>query len=139
MNNMKIQFWNIDKGFFLANEGTYYIQLIDDKATLVSKIIIEINNDEYPRYKEYCKGNRFAKIIRVETYPNYVGKGYATKLMNFLIKKFKYYNILLLCSPCKREENTDTLKTISDLEMFYSKFGFIRTNELLPTMIRKSK
>ena len=88
---MKIQFWNTDKGFFLANEGTYYIQLIDDKATLVSKIIIEINNDEYPRYKEYCKGKLFAKIIRVETYPNYVGKGYATKLMNFLIKKFKYY------------------------------------------------
>ena len=136
---MKIQFWNTDKGFFLANEGTYYIQLIDDKATLVSKIIIEINNDEYLRYKEYCKGKLFAKIIRVETYPNYVGKGYATKLMNFLIKKFEYYNILLLCSPCKREENTDTLKTISDLEMFYSKFGFIRTNELLPTMIRKSK
>lgn len=136
---MKIQFWNTDKGFFLANEGTYYIQLIDDKATLVSKIIIEINNDEYPRYKEYCKGKLFAKIIRVETYPNYVGKGYATKLMNFLIKKFEYYNILLLCSPCKREENTDTLKTISDLEMFYSKFGFIRTNELLPTMIKQAK
>lgn len=135
---MKIQFWNTDKGFFLANEGTYYIQLIDDKATLVSKIIIEINNDEYPRYKEYCKGKLFAKIIRVETYPNYVGKGYATKLMNFLIKKFEYYNILLLCSPCKREENTDTLKTISDLEMFYSKFGFIRTNELLPTMIKQA-
>ena len=72
---MKIQFWNTDKGFFLANEGTYYIQLIDDKSTLVSKIIIEINNDEYPRYKEYCKGKLFAKIIRVETYPNYVGKG----------------------------------------------------------------
>lgn len=136
---MKIQFWNTDKGFFLANEGTYYIQLIDDKATLVSKIIIEINNDEYPRYKEYCKGNRFAKIIRVETHPNYVGKGYATKLMNFLIKKFRCYNILLLCSPCKREENTDTLNTVSDLEKFYSKFGFIRTNELLPTMIKQSK
>lgn len=135
---MKIQFWNTDKGFFLANEGTYYIQLIDDKATLVSKIIIEINNDEYPRYKEYCKGKLFAKIIRVETYPNYVGKGYATKLMNFLIKKFKYYNILLLCSPCKREENTDILKTVSDLEKFYSKFGFIRTNELLPTMIKQA-
>ena len=136
---MKIQFWNTDKGFFLANEGTYYIQLIDDKATLVSKIIIEINNDEYPRYKEYCKGKLFAKIIRVETHPNYIGKGYATKLMNFLIKKFKYYNILLLCCPCKREEDTDTLKTISDLEMFYSKFGFIRTKELLPTMILKAK
>ena len=59
--------------------------------------------------------------------------------MKFLIKKFEYYNILLLCSPCKREENTDTLKTISDLEMFYSKFGFIRTNELLPTMIKQAK
>lgn len=127
---MKIQFWNTDK-------GTYYIQLIDDKATLVSKIIIEINNDEYPRYKEYCNGNKLAKIIRVETHPNYVGKGYATKLMNFLIKKFKYYNILLLCSPC-RNNGTDTLKTVADLQMFYSKFGFVRTEELLPTMILKA-
>ena len=135
---MKIQFWNTNKGFFSSNEGTYYIQLIDDKATLVSKIIIEINNDEYPRYKEYCNGDKLAKIIRIETHPNYIGKGYATKLMNFLIKKFKYYNIVLLCSPQKRCEDIDTLKTISDLEMFYSKFDFIRTNELLPTMIRKA-
>ena len=136
---MKIQFWNTDKGFFLVNEGTYYAQLIDDTATLVSRIIIEIDNDEYPRYKEYCKGNKLAKIIRVETHSNYVGKGYASKLIKFVINKFKGYNLVLLCSPCKRIENTDTLKTVSDLENFYSKFGFVRTNEFLPTMIRKSK
>jgi GNAT superfamily N-acetyltransferase len=129
---MKIQFWE-------TNNKCYCIQLIDDTATLVSKMIIDIDCDEYPRYKKYCKGNKIAKIIRIETYPNYVGKGYASKLIKFAIKKFQDYNLVLLCSPYKRDENTDTLKTVEDLEIFYSKFGFIRTNEFLPTMIKKSK
>ena len=124
---------------YLKSNDKCYIQLIDNTAILISKIIIDINCDEYPRYKEYCNGTKLVKIIRVETNPNYIGKGYASKLIKFAIQKFKEYNFLLLCSPCKRLENTDTLKTISDLEMFYSKFGFVRTNELLPTMIRKSK
>ena len=127
---MKIQYWE--------SNHKIYIQLIDNTATLLSKIIIDINCDEYPRYKEYCKNNKLVKIIRVETHPNYIGKGYASKLIKFAIKKLKEYNFILLCSPCKRSENTDTLNTISDLENFYSKFGFIRTKELLPTMIRKS-
>ena len=127
---MKIQFWE--------NNKKYYLQLIDEGASLVSKMIIDINCDEYPRYKKYCKGDKLAKIIRVETNPNYIGKGYASKLIKFVIKKFKEYNFLLLCSPCKRWEDTDTLKTVADLEMFYSKFGFTRTDELLPTMIRKT-
>ena len=33
---------------------------------------------------------------------------------------------------------TDTLKTATDLQIFYSKFGFVRTNELLQTMIYKA-
>ena len=135
---MKIQFWNTDKGFFLVNEGTYYAQLIDDTATLVSRIIIEIDNDEYPRYKEYCNGNKLVKIVRVETNPNYVGQGIATKLIQLAIKQFEDYNFVLLCSPTKRTEDTDTLKTVSDLQMFYSKFGFVKTTEFLPTMVRKT-
>jgi len=128
---MKIQFWEI-------NKGTYCIQLINNKATLVSKMIVEIDNNEYPRYKEYCNNDKIVKIIRIETKPYYVGKGYASKLLKFIIKKFKNYNLLLLCSPQKRFEDTDTLTTVADLQMFYSKFGFVKTNELLPTMIRKS-
>ena len=89
---MKIQYWE--------SSGKGYLQLIDNTSTLVSKVIIDFNCNEYQRYKEY--------------------------------------NLILLCSPQKRWEDTDTLKTVADLEMFYSKFGFVRTDELLPTMIRKS-
>jgi GNAT superfamily N-acetyltransferase len=104
----------------------------------IGTVTIEIDCNEYPRFKEYCNGNKLAKIVGVETKPNYVGLGIATKLLKETIKKFKNYNLVLLCSPHKRWEDTDTLKTVADLQMFYSKFGFIRTNELLPTMILKA-
>lgn len=119
-------------------KGDIFILGYDNSGLWLSTVIININCDEYPRYKEYCNGSKLAKIIRVETNPHYIGKGFASKLLQETINKFKDYNLLLLCSPMKRCENTDTLKTVSDLQMFYSKFGFVRTNELLPTMIRKS-
>ena len=119
-------------------KGDIFAQLFDNSGLWLSTIIININCDEYPRYKEYCNGNKLAKIVRVETNPHYVGKGYASQLMREVIEKFKNYNLLLLCCPCKRCGNTDTLNTVSDLQMFYSKFGFKRTNELLPTMILKA-
>jgi len=128
---MKIQYWQGGNKCFL--------QLINDEARVVSSVVIDLKCDEYPRYKEYCKGNKLAKIIRVETNPNHVGKGYASKLIKHAIKKLNNYNLVLLCSPCNRWEDTDTLKTVSDLQIFYSKFGFIKTNELLPTMIKQAK
>lgn len=115
-----------------------FAQLFNNSGLWLSTIIININCDEYPRYKEYCNGNKLAKIVRVETNPHYVGKGFASQLMRAVTEKFKNYNLLLLCSPIKRCRNTDTLKTVSDLQMFYSKFGFVRTEELLPTMILKA-
>ena len=118
--------------------GKYYIQAFNNEEMWLSTVILDTNCDEYPRYKEYCNGDKLAKIIRVETNPNYVGQGIATKLIKNTIDKYKEYNLILLCSPQKRWEDTDTLKTVADLEMFYSKFGFVRTDELLPTMIRKS-
>ena len=85
-----------------------YIQSYKEDDMWLSTVILDTNCNEYPRYKEYCNGNKLAKIIRVETNPNYVGKGYASKLIKLAIKKFKTYNIVLLCSPCKRWEDTDT-------------------------------
>ena len=117
--------------------GKCCIQAFNNEEMCLSTVILDINCNEYSRYKEYCNGDKLAKIIRVETNPNYVGQGIATKLIKNTINKYKEYNFLLLCSPCKRWEDTDTLKTVADLEMFYSKFGFVRTDELLPTMIRK--
>ena len=109
-----------------------------DKNDPVGVLILDLNCDEYARYKKYCTGNKLAKLVRIETNPTYVGKGIASSLIKAAIANFKNYNIVLLCSPCKRSENTDTLKSVSDLQMFYSKFGFEKTDELLPTMIRKT-
>ena len=122
---------------YLHYNDNFYIYALD-KGIQLGVIVLDINCIEYPRYKEYCNGNKFAKIVRVETNPNYVGKGIASKLINLAINKFNDYNFVLLCSPSKRNVDNDTLKTPSDLMMFYSKFGFVRTNEFLPTMIRKS-
>ena len=118
--------------------GKCCIQAFNNEEMWLSTVILDTNCDEYPRYKKYCNGNKLAKIIRVETNSNYVGQGIATKLIKNTINKYKEYNLILLCSPQKRCEDTDTLKTVADLQMFYSKFGFIRTDELLPTMIRKA-
>lgn len=114
-----------------------YIRAYDSNDP-VGVLILDLDCDEYARYKKYCIGNKLAKLVRVETNPTYVGKGIASSLIKAAIANFKNYNIVLLCSPCKRSENTDTLKSVSDLQMFYSKFGFEKTDELLPTMIRKA-
>lgn len=114
------------------------IMAFNEDEICIGTVTVDINCDDYPRYKEYCNSDKLAKIVGVETKPSYVGKGIATRLLNEVIKKFGNYNLVLLCSPRKRVENTDTLKTPTDLQIFYSKFGFFRTNELLPTMIRKA-
>jgi len=121
---------------YLVLNNQCYIQAYNEEETLLSTVILNINCDEYPRYKEYCNGNKLAKIVRVETNPNYIGQGIASTLIKNAINKYKDYNFVLLCSPQKRLEDTDTLTTVKDLQMFYSKFGFVKTNELLPTMIR---
>lgn len=121
---------------YLVLNNQCYIQAYNEEETLLSTVILNINCDEYARYKEYCNGNKLAKIIRVETNPNYIGQGIASTLIQNAIEKYKDYNFVLLCSPQKRLEDTDTLTTVKDLQMFYSKFGFVKTNELLPTMIR---
>ena len=123
---------------YLETDTKCFIQSFNEDEILLSTIVLDIKCDEYPRYKEYCNGNKLIKIIRVETNPHYVGQGIASKLIKLTLEKYKNTNFVLLCSPCKRLENTDTLKTAADLQIFYAKFGFVRTNELLPTMIYKA-
>ena len=123
---------------YIETDTKCFIQAFNEDETCLSTIVLDIKCDEYPRYKEYCNGDKLIKIIRVETNPHYVGKGIASKLIKLALKKYKNSNFILLCSPCKRNENTDTLKTAVDLQIFYAKFGFVRTNELLPTMIYKA-
>ena len=107
--------------------------------TLVSQVTIDMYGD-YPRYKDYCNGNKVARIVRVETSPSYVGRGFGTMVMKKAIEYLDKcgYNSYLLVSPQKREGDCDTLKSVTDLKKFYEKFGFRKTGELLPTMIRKA-
>jgi len=115
-----------------------FVDAFDKDDKWLSTVSIELDCGEYPRYKNLCNGEKIAKIVRVETSPHYVGNGIASELLRHTIRTFKEYNIVLLCKPQHRWEDTDTLKTISDLKNFYSKFGFRKTGELLPTMIRKA-
>jgi len=107
------------------------------KKAIVSQVTIDMYG-EYPRYKDYCNSDKIARIVRVETSPSYVGRGFGTMVMK---KTLEYldklgYNSYLLVSPQTREK--DVLRTVADLKAFYGKFGYKSTEELLPTMIRKA-
>ena len=115
-----------------------FIHAFDNDEKWLSTVSIDLDCGEYPRYKSLCNGEKIAKLVRVETNPHYVGRGIASSLIRYAIKLFKEYNIVLLCDPQHRWEDTDTLKTVGDLKKFYEKFGFHKTGELLPTMIRKA-
>ena len=106
------------------------------KKTLVSQVTIDMYG-EYPRYKDYCNGDKIARIVRLETSPSYLGRGFGTMAMKKAIEYLDKcgYNSYLLVSPQSREK--DVLKTVADLKAFYGKFGYKSTRELLPTMIRK--
>ena len=123
---------------YWEHKNQRFVHAFDKDGKWLSTVSIELDCGEYPRYKNLCNGEKIAKIVRVETNPHYVGNGIASKLLRHTIRRFKEYNIVLLCKPQHRWEDTDTLKTISDLKNFYSKFGFRKTGELLPTMIRKA-
>lgn len=108
------------------------------KEVIVSQVTIDMYG-EYFRYKDYCNGNKIARIVRLETSPSYIGLGFGSEVLK---KSLEYldkcgYNAYLLCSPQHREAN-DKLRTVEDLKKFYSKFGFKPTSELLPTMVRKA-
>ena len=117
---------------------TYDIRAYEWNGECVGAIVFK-ESDEYPRYKHLCNGTNLLEITRVETKTTYTNRGVASALINEVISRFKAYNIVLLCSPQKREGDCDTLKSVTDLKKFYEKFGFKKTGELLPTMIRKAE
>ena len=124
------------EGYGYGKSMTYHAYDNKNGAHLGS-ISIELDSDDYPRYKSFCNGNKIAKIVRVETEREYCGNGVASALIRNVLEYYHDYNFYLLCSPSPRGHN-DTLKTVADLKSFYSKFGFKKTGELLPTMIRKA-
>ena len=126
--------------FSISGSGgkAIWVSIFDtNKNVLVSQVTIDMYGD-YFRYQQYCNGNKIARIVRVETSPSYVGRGFGTTVLK---KALEYldklgYNSYLLVSPQAREK--DVLRTVADLKTFYGKFGYKSTKELLPTMIRKA-
>lgn len=100
--------------------------------------IVLSDDIEYNRYKDKCNGNKLLKIVRLETSSKHTGKGVGSALINKAIETYPEYNMYLLCHPMPRGKCDDSHKTVEDLRRFYSKFGFVVTGELLPTMIRKA-
>ena len=132
----------MDKRFeFIIHSGvkSVFISLHDkDKDVIVSQVTLDMDG-EYYRYKHFCNGDKIARIVRIETTPSYVGHGFGTKVMKKVLDYLdeRGYNSYLLVSPQPRD--VDKMRTLTDLRRFYSKFGFIKTRELLPTMFRKAK
>lgn len=125
--------------FHISGSGgkAIWVSIYDtEKKTLVSQVTLDMYG-EYPRYKQFCNGDKIARIVRLETTPSYIGLGFGSEVLKKALEYLDMwgYNVYLLCSPQHREGN-DTLKTVTDLKSFYSKFGFKKTWELLPTMIR---
>ena len=116
---------------------TYDIRAYEWNGECVGVIVLK-ESYEYPRYKHLCNGEKLLNITRVETKATHTNEGIASALINEAINRYKEYNMVLLCSPQKREGDCDTLKSVTDLKKFYEKFGFRKTGELLPTMIRKA-
>lgn len=122
---------------YRASPRVHDIRAYECSGECLGQIVLEFTND-YPRYKHLCNGEKLLNITRVETKATYTNEGVASALINEAINRYKDYNMVLLCSPQKREGDYDTLKSVTDLKKFYEKFGFRKTGELIPTMIRKA-
>ena len=122
---------------YSASPRVHYIRAYEWNGECLGKIVLKFT-DDYPRYKHLCNGKNLLEITRVEAKATHTNQGVATALLNEAINRYKDYNMVLLCSPQPREGGCDTLKSVIDLKKFYEKFGFKKTGELLPTMIRKA-
>lgn len=123
---------------YSASPRVHDIRAYECSGKCLGQIVLEFTND-YPRYKHLCNGEKLLNITRVETKATHTNEGVASALINEAINRYKDYNMVLLCSPQPREGGCDTLKSVIDLKKFYEKFGFRKTGELLPTMIRKAE
>lgn len=107
----------------------------EDNRDSVGKLILHLDYG-YSRFRHLCNGGKLAYIHRVETRYDCLHKGVATALINKAINMFPEYNLYLWVKPSIRGEKD---KNLLQLKAFYSKFGFVRTDELDPTMFRKAR
>ena len=118
---MKIRLETLKSGVYI------YINAYDNDGVRVGKLGIE------------DKGNNKVHINYVVTNISCTGRGIATMLLNKVIEIFKGYEISLLVKPMPRDNENIKYKTVKGLREFYSKFGFVRTDDpCLVTMILKN-
>ena len=119
----------------LNTDGDYiYLIAKNEKNCEVGRLSARLN-DGYERFKDLCNGNKCAYIYRIETSYSMLGNGIATSLIQKLLDTYKEYNFYLCAIPSKRGDKD---MGYEQLKKFYNKFGFVRTQELTPTMFRKS-
>ena len=121
---------------YFRMDDYFYLFAIDENINITVGTLTARLNVGYNRFKDLCNGNKCAYIYSVKTtYTQYLGQGIATSLLNKLFDIYSEYNFYLCVIPSKRcEKDLD----YEQLKNFYNKFGFFRTNELTPTMFRKS-
>jgi len=121
----------------VENQGAYVAFFAKEKATgnTIGTVMVNPSYGGFNRYADYCKANgKLAWIIIVKVDKSYTNRGVATSLMRKVMKKFHNWNVGLVVAPCLHQTMSQ-----NQLKEFYSKFGFIRTNELFPTMIRRAE
>lgn len=127
---MEIKF--IEKYF---NKSNYKLSLYNKTTNEeIGFVLLELNGD-LNRYGEYCKGNKLAHIVRLETKYSYTKQGVAHTLLNKLFTDFNDWNFSLFVYPEYRGEKDFNKK---DLQKWYTQFGFERTKELISTMVKKA-
>jgi len=110
------------------------LRKIDSKEE-VGFVIVDLQGD-FNRFGEYCIGKKLAHIIRLETAYSYTKQGIAHAVLDRLFSKYKDWNFSLFVYPTFRGENDFNM---NDLRKWYKQFGFVKTKELIYTMVRKPK
>lgn len=98
-------------------------------------VFVDLDGD-FNRYGQYCNGDKLAHIVRLETVYSYTKCGVAHALLNKLFENFKDWNFSLFVYPTYRGKNDYYLK---DLRKWYEQFGFVKTKELVYTMVKKKQ
>ena len=105
----------------------------EDSDTHLGCVCVALKDVEFARYKSLCKGDKLAKIIRVETNRSFTNLGVASGMLNEVVKQLEGWNIYLNVVPCPRSDFERHALTRERLVHFYAKFGFKMAPDVLTT------
>ena len=99
----------------------------------IGEVCVDLNSEDDARFVKRYSG-KFAKVVLVHTSEKYTRQGVASALLNKTIEVLNGYNLYLYVIPSKRNSRD---KDKNQLVSFYSKFGFVQTDDVLvTTMVR---